>query len=329
MKRLILLNLLILLLSACAKPKATVFLDKSLQEEEMVKFCFTGDMGKDTPHQQSIAQALKFEGCHRIFFLGDLVYPKGIDSLDSEEFTKKFLAYYEPLLQENPNLYINLILGNHDHKGKPEVWKKISEINDRFFFPGYHYMIDYGGLCIAAMDTSLYYYLNDVTEVTQQTRWIQGLQSRLKDCDVKIAVTHHPFKGQGLDPEDDWDGSTGSLKVFLDTYVIGVFDLHIAGHVHVLADDGKDEGTRMLISGAGGEVRGDNKPGYLVLNWQPGNPKRIGYNLKYIDTTLNVVDDSESVQMQEEDVGPESVIAKRFVENNWFRSLWLKIKSFF
>lgn len=59
MTNLIMINLLLLFtLLSCAKPRATVFLDKSLSEEENVKFCFTGDMGKDTPHQQEIADAL-------------------------------------------------------------------------------------------------------------------------------------------------------------------------------------------------------------------------------------------------------------------------------
>lgn len=319
----------ILVLAACAKPKATVFLDKSLMQEEVVKFCFTGDMGKDTPHQQAIADALNRDECHRIFFLGDLVYPKGVTSLQSEEFEKKFLNYYEPLLMEHPDLYISLILGNHDHKGKPDAWKNISKINDRFFFPGYFYMIDYGGLCIVGLDTSFYYYLNSVSEITEQTMWIQNLQSRLKDCDVKVAMTHHPFKGTGYDNEDDWEGAKGALKTFLDTYVIGVFDIHIAGHVHIVQKDGKDEGTHMLISGAGGETRDGNRAGYIVLTWVPSNPKRIGYSIRYVETQTNVVDDDVQKQEAEVETEAEHIIPKRRVEDSLWGTMWKQVKGLF
>lgn len=322
------LLLLLIHCSGCAKPKATVFLDKSLSEEEEVKLCFTGDMGKGDEHQQAIADALEQEQCHRIFFLGDLVYPKGINSIDDEQLQDRFLKFYEPLLDKDPDLYINLVLGNHDHKGDPAAWKKISQKHERFFFPGYWYMIDYGGLCMVALDTSFYYYLSEVSELTEQTRWIQSLQSRLKDCDVKVAMTHHPFKGRGFDSEDDWEGSSGALKMFLDNYVIGVFDVHIAGHVHVVVDDGKDEGTKMLISGAGGETRAGNRAGFVVMRWQPGNPKHLGYAIKYVDTITNVVD--ESIQQQEATEGPEEeIVPRKTVEDSPFKAVKDFIKSLF
>jgi predicted phosphodiesterase len=320
----LLFALFLILLSACAKPRPTIFVDKRLAQEENVKFCFTGDMGTDSTHQQEMAEALMRENCHRLFFLGDLVYPKGIKSVNSMEFIKKFQSYYEPLLLENPQLIIGLVLGNHDHKGDPAAWLNISKIHEGFFFPNYYYMIDYGGLCVVAMDTSFYYYLSNVTEVPQQTSWIQGLQSRLKDCKVKIAMTHHPFKGRGLDAEDDWKGSSGALKLFLDSYVIGVFDIHIAGHVHVVADDGKDEGTRMLISGAGGEVRSDNRPGYIVMNWAPAQGKKISYELKFVDLETQVVQEERDPDYSHQE---EHIIHKHQVEPDLLEVLWNKLKS--
>lgn len=316
--------LVIVFFYGCAEPKGKVYLDKSLREEETVKFCFTGDMGKDTEHQKVLAEALEREDCHRIFFLGDLVYPKGISSIDDPHLENAFLRYYDPLLTRNLDLHISLILGNHDHKGDPAAWKKISQKNDRYFFPNYWYMIDYGGLCMVALDTSFYYYLSEVKELTEQIRFIQGLQKRLKECDVTVALTHHPFKGTGYDSEDDWEGSSGALKVFLDTYVIGVFDIHLAGHVHAVVDDGKDEGTRMLVSGAGGETRAGNQPGYIVLNWQPDNPKRVGYQIRYIDTETTVVDETFAEGRQEEQYEEveSEIVPKRNVEPGLFLRFW-------
>lgn len=317
--RSLILIISVFLFYSCSKPTATVFEDKRLAEEDMIKFCLVGDMGKDTPFQQAIADGLEREECHRIFFLGDLVYPDGISSVNDDQFENKFLKYYEPLVEKNPKLIINLLLGNHDHKSDPSAWLDVSEKHEGFFFPNYYYFIDYGGLCFVALDTSFYYYTSKIVEAAEQATWLFQLQERIKDCDVKVALTHHPLKGRGLDPTDDWDGAEGELKAFLETYIIGKYDLHIAGHVHVLADDGKDEKTRMLISGTGGENRAGTRSGFVVLRWQPSNPKRIGYTLRYIETEPNVF--SETVPQEQQvfdDDNGEYVINKSRVGSSWF-----------
>lgn len=182
---------------------------------------------------------------------------------------------------------------------------------------------------MVALDTSFYYYLSEVSETTEQTRFIQELQKRLKDCDVTVAMTHHPFKGTGYDSEDEWEGSTGALKVFLDTYVAGTFDIQISGYVHVVVDDGKDEGTRMLISGAGGETRAGNPAGFIVLNWQPKNPKRIGYQIRYIDTETTIVDETFVNDRQEQEEGYSEIVPKKHVELNIFMRFWTWMQDMF
>jgi predicted phosphodiesterase len=319
----ILLLLLLPLLQNCGEPKATVFEDNRLSQEEEVKLCFLGDLGRQTEMQEFMAKSLQKENCHRIFFLGDLVYPKGIKSSGDTQLEDKFLKYYRPLVEADPNLYINLILGNHDHQEDPAAWKDVAKENPGFFFPHYYYMIDYGGLCIVALDTSFYYYPRLVAEATAQTSWLNRMQNRIKNCDVKVAATHHPFKGTGYQGSKDWEGSSGALKTFLDTYVVGTFDIHIAGHVHALADDGKDEGTKLLISGTGGENLSDSRAGYVVLTWQPSNPKRVGYTLRRLDTEVVVDDESSTIQEQEADDVVEYMINKRWVEAPW----WARILS--
>jgi predicted phosphodiesterase len=326
MKVLMLFIILLLpLLQSCSKPTGTVYEDTRLAQEEMVKFCLVGDLGRETEHQVAIAEALEREECHRIFFLGDLVYPKGIESVDDPLLQEKFLDYYLPLLDRDPDLVINLILGNHDHKGEPSAWKDLAKRYERFYFPSYFYMIDYGGLCMVGLDTSFYYYTAMVVEAVEQATWLTKLNSRLKDCDVKVAFTHHPLKGGDHSGSKDWNGSSGPLKAFLETYVIGKFDIHISGHVHILADDGKDDGTHLLISGTGGEVLGDGKPGFIVLRWEPSNPKRIGYSLREVDTQVSVI--NEDIQQQQEprpeDVEGEHIIHKDKVEEKtWYERLF-------
>lgn len=316
----------LLFFDACTASKTNVFEDKRLMNEDMVKFCLIGDLGRETDLQQEIADSLDAEKCHRIFFLGDLVYPKGIDSISDPELQNKFLKYYEPLLNNNPELIINLILGNHDHKKDPSAWKSIDKIHEGFFFPNYYYFIDYGGLCFTALDTSFYYYTQKVNEMSLQTVWLMQLNPRIKDCKVNVALSHHPLKGDDLPGSKDWNGAKGPLKGFLETYIIGKFDLHITGHVHILHDDGKDEGTRLLISGTGGEVLGGGKPGYIVLTWEPHNPKKIGYHLKQIDTVPSVEDET-MLQAQEEKEEPEWIIRKDRVEPPLLKRIWNKIRN--
>lgn len=312
----------------CSKPKASVFKDTRLAQEEEVKFCLLGDLGRNTAHQKAMAEALDREDCHRIFFLGDLVYPSGIDSVNDPGLQSKFLDYYLPLLEKNPDLYINLVLGNHDHKGDPAAWRDVAKRHEGFFFPYYYYMIDYGGLCMVAMDTSFYYYTKMVAEAGEQSTWLLKLQPRLKECEVKVALTHHPLKGDSYAGSMDWNGATGGLKAFLEGSVIGKFDLHITGHVHVLVDDGKDEGTRMLISGTGGEILGGGRPGFVILRWEPHNPKRVGYSFRYIDVDVNVFADepADPVKQEQSDEEPEDIINKQGVEEPWFYKTMDKIK---
>jgi predicted phosphodiesterase len=291
-----LLIIMLFMVNACSKPEATVFEDNALSQEEMVKVCLVGDLGRDTPHQREIADALQREKCHRIFFLGDLVYPKGIKSASDPELQDKFLNYYQPLIDNDPNLVINLILGNHDHAGDTEAWLKVAKQNKGFFFPNYYYLVDYSGLCFIALDTSFYYYPELTWQATKQAAWLTRMDSRIKECKVKVGLTHHPLKGDSYSGSKDWKGASGALKAFLETGVIGKMDIHVAGHVHVLADDGKDDGTKMLISGTGGELRGDGPVGYIVLRWDPLNPKRIGYTLRKIDVDVNI---SEDLQAEE------------------------------
>lgn len=320
MRNLLLLILSSLFLYSCGNPNARVFEDMTLAEEELVKICLLGDLGKDTELQGLMAEALGREECHRMFFLGDLVYPSGIKSIEDPELQQKFLNYYQPLLESNPNLRINLLLGNHDHQGSPAAWRKIGEKHERFFFPHYFYMIDYGGLCMVALDSSFYYYESKVKEMAEQTTWLTRMQKRLKKCDVKVALSHHPHKGAKFPA---WKGARGALKGFFELFVIGKFDIHAAGHVHALINDGQDEGTRLLISGTGGEVT-EGKPGYIVLSWNPKNPRAIGYTLREIDIAPNVYEAQEEV-----DLGYAPMIKRSYVEENILTRFWHWIKKIF
>ncbi len=90
----------------------------------------------------------------------------------------------------------------------------------------------------------------------------------------------------------------------------------------------------MLISGTGGENRAGSQSGFVVLRWEPGNPKRIGYSLRVIDTDVNVFNEADGIMKQEaQEEQPqyekdEHVIHKFFVESNWLKQIFYTIKNF-
>jgi hypothetical protein len=141
-------------------------------------------------------------------------------------------------------------------------------------------MVDFGNLCIVAFDTNFFVEKSYAPKAVKQTAWMTNLDKKLKQCDAKIAISHHPYKGNEFPGSKDWEGATGAMKIFFDTFIIGKMDMHIAGHVHALEEDGEDEGTTLLVSGAGGETRADaSTPGFVVVTWEPGNSKKLTYRL--------------------------------------------------
>lgn len=299
-----LMNLIIvalLFLYSCGKTSSYVYKNDLHAGQDTLKFCFVGDLGKDTPAQQDVANALFDEQCDEIYFLGDLVYPSGIKNVNDEELQKKFLNYYEPLFNTASEFRINLVLGNHDYSGNPDAWEDVVKKYPGYFFPNNFYLVDYGGLCILAVDTNYFVKLSLATKAAAMINWLTLQQLNLKNCKAKIAVSHHPFKGGSLpSAKGKWEGSKGALKSFLDTYIIGKMDMHIAGHVHALEDDGVDEGTRMLISGAGGETRNNaSTPGFIIVKWSRSKPKDLIYKIKrtpkpnYTETELQNMEEEE------------------------------------
>lgn len=273
----------ILLLYSCGRPNAHVYQDTTSFSQETLKFCLLGGVGQGSLIQKDVATSLSEEKCDQVYFLGDLISGKKIYSLEDPAFLDNFLSFYQPLLENKKISKINLILGESEYQGDPNIWLTIGEKYEGFFFPNFYYMTNYGGLCIIALDSNLFMNSTLLSEALAQTTWMVKLRDDLKSCKVKVALTHHPYKGEKLpaSKEVNWAGSSGTYKLFLDTYVIGKMQLHVSAHVPSLSDDGIDEQTKLLISGAGGEVKTlSDVPGFVVLSWNADSPHRLSYRLK-------------------------------------------------
>lgn len=242
------------------------------------KFCFVGDMGMGDEVQEKVARALEKENCRSLHFVGDLVYPNGIDSIDDPLLEEHFLKFYR-----NIKAPISLILGNHDHRKNEDAWPMLPKRDPKYVMPDFYYLQNWSGLCLVHLDTNYYKLLKDLFKGLAQSNWLGQQQEYMKDnCTVKVALTHHPYKSRG----PHHFNARGSMKDFLENHIRGKFDYLISGHEHILSDEGEQEGTRLLITGAGGNRTKGEAFGYLVMHVETrdGRVIKSSYSFKKVDT---------------------------------------------
>jgi predicted phosphodiesterase len=255
------LFLFILILSGCAQ-KGHVY--KHISPKEMLKLCFIGDTGTGLPVQEKVTRMLEMEKCNSIHFVGDIIYPKGIMSDSDSGFYKKFFNYYYPLTDKEPYPRLYMVMGNHDHEGSVDAWEEVAKKHEKIIFPSPWYLVKVNDLCLVHLDTDYYTHMWDFSNGRNQVKWLKKVEKRdMKDCVKRIAITHHPYLSSGPKHVE----STGKIKDFLEDNIIGKYDFLIAGHEHILSDEGVVKGTHLLISGAGGKPEKNYPGGFLVLNW--------------------------------------------------------------
>lgn len=256
--------ILLILLSSCSKVNPTY--NHSLQKD-IIKLCMIGDTGVGSKIQKLVAERLKIEGCDTTHFLGDIIYPRGIDSPEDPDFHKKFYDYYKDIGKKY------LIMGNHDHRKSVGVWLELAHKHPDIFFPHPYYLVKINSLCLVHIDTNYYKLFLKFGTGFRQHLWLNQLSDELNDCSKKVVLAHHPYESRG----DHHGPSTGLMRWFHNSNIIGKFDALIAGHEHILSDEGIVDGTRLLISGAGGNPREDEPAGFLVLKWD-SKKKKIAYD---------------------------------------------------
>lgn len=247
--------LLLFILTACSTPKVTY--REKFPKKDMT-YCLLGDSGNGKPSQIAVALALQKENCDHIFILGDVIYPDGIKNPDDPDLQKKFMAIYEPLTKTGNRPSFSLIMGNHDYYGSISAWEEVARKHIWIFYPASYYLQKLNDICFIGLNSNLYLRPWLVTQAFKQMKWLKSLEDDLKDCRYTAALSHHPYfspKGQRL--------AEGFLKHFYEDKILGKVNALITGHDHILADAGEQKGTRLLITGAGGQF--DQKPGYLLM----------------------------------------------------------------
>lgn len=249
---------ILVLLSSCAKDYR---FKKTISDEKM-KLCFIGDTGTKKEVQYKVAALLATEKCHSIHFLGDIIYPHGLTSSLDPQFREKFFDLYGPIANRDHNPRLFMIMGNHDHRRSISHWVELSKKHPEIFFPNAYYLLQLNNnVCLVHLDTDYYKLLANLFTGLAQSKWLDQQRDILKDCKVKVALTHHPYNNSGK----SHGPSSGWVRHFLKDNIIGKFDYLISGHEHHLSDEGIEKGTRLLISGAGGNTEKLKDGGYLVF----------------------------------------------------------------
>ncbi len=253
------------------------------------RICLMGDMGTGYNEQFMVADALFKEDCDQVRMLGDIIYEAGIKNASDKQFITKFYNPYKAFIEASKPIPLYIALGNHDYGGNPAAWFDIAKKYPAIKIPDYYYADSYDDVCIVTFDTNAWF--------DEQTKWMKKIKPELnKTCKLSIAVAHHPYLNAGE------HGDAVEEKSFLDANVIGQFSFYVAGHDHSLQDEGDLKGTRLLVSGAGGNglypfakkpiVFGDDQIyGYVVLDVLR-NEGKLSAHYKFVgvnDTTTKVV----------------------------------------
>ncbi|SVA80412.1 uncharacterized protein METZ01_LOCUS133266 [marine metagenome] len=258
--------------------------NKERQEEV---FCFVGDTGEVTDVQRSVARALESSDCKSVWLTGDIIYPSGISSSKDPEFKEKFLNPFKGVLLKEVPFYFTL--GNHDHKKSPSAYMDIAKSNSLINFPNFYYAESFHDICFIALDTTIFDKLYMYKGRKSQISWLESEKKSLREkCRFSVVVGHHPLFSSGKRKK-----GSPQLSLFLKNHIFGSFDIYVAGHNHVLADEGELEGTLQLISGTGSLPGGSSKedlkgkfnkenPGFLKLSITEKENNLIG-NYEFID----------------------------------------------
>lgn len=211
-----------------------------------------GDMGTGGKGQYAVAASIKASGPILVKTVGDNIYDYPTD----KNFKSNFHNVYAPL-----NIPFEITLGNHDwYNGDPiKFWRLASEKYSWIKWHGNYYATQRGRICEMHLDTELFDNqglrtvgkLKPIKVRDEQEEWIKATLPKLKAvCSIIIGYGHHPYlssgKGHG-DAQGHWEG-------IFRKHLLGKLDIYIAGHEHILSDEGAHGGTRLLISGSGGKI---------------------------------------------------------------------------
>src|SRR3989304_1413347 len=234
-----------------------------------------GDSGTGGEAQLKVADSLRRiceeQNCDAVILLGDVIYDKGVESVDDLQFKTKFEIPYKAI---DAPFYI--ALGNHDHFGCVDCYIQYDSNSPKWEFPNYYYRHSFGSLVdIFVLDTDNF--------SKDQAAWLEQ-ETKKSTAAWKIAVGHHPIYTNSK----QYSKAYPEKKALLSSSVCYNFDLYLSGHTHGLEDLGEICGVRHIVSGGGGgdlyEIIPNQSPfsaesyGLLLLKAQTDSITLFFYN---------------------------------------------------
>ncbi|MEX0798511.1 MAG: metallophosphoesterase [Bacteriovoracaceae bacterium] len=255
------LSFAFIILVSCSKPKVI-----EITVKNPMKLCFFGDGGTGSEAQKEVARLLEHENCQAYFYLGDIIYPKGISSAKDPRMKTLFWEVYRPIFEKSPMF---LMMGNHDYHGNVDAWLDVAKKHPNLHYPAHYYMARINDLCFPVMNTTDF--------KARQLFWFSSLD--FDGCKASVLVGHHPAKSSGKHEKPYFP-----LNLFLD-YALSYGQAYIAGHDHHLSYEGKYQGVDQFVSGAAGQLRAVDKEkavwaksqlGYMTLT-ASGNKAEVAF----------------------------------------------------
>ncbi|CAD5113051.1 DgyrCDS2248 [Dimorphilus gyrociliatus] len=217
-----------------------IFLDvtSSIKDPEALNFIALGDWGTDkvpdeVDYQERVANKMaewaNETGLNFILTLGDNFYPVGANSVDDEQFNRKWRQVY---LNPHPSLRVEwqISLGNHDHyldNGKHQL--EFSKVEPLWKIPKFFYTftkkVGFLEVLFVVVDTESMYFTSNKGEQ------LDFLNTTLANshADWSIVAAHHPIFSTAL--HGNHEDLIDELRPILIEHKV---DFYIFGHDHVL-----------------------------------------------------------------------------------------------
>lgn len=221
-----------------------------------VRFIAVGDAGRNTPEQARVAASIgrlcADRPCDFGLFLGDNLYPRGMESDDDPRMDAVYTDVYGKL-----GLEFKVVLGNHDYGfgelERAERQVRFAARTPTFTLPSRTYTFTSGDAEFFALDTDWVFFHGE----EEQAAWLDGELEHSK-ARWKVVFGHHPYRSNGKHGNagsyEGWSHvpyvSGAALRRLFEDHVLGAADLYVCGHDHNLQVM-RHRGLPLVVSGGG------------------------------------------------------------------------------
>jgi tartrate-resistant acid phosphatase type 5 len=222
------------------------------------QFILMADTGSGEPAQFAVAAAIqshctKTGECQAVFIAGDVIYEAGVKSVTDTQFQTKFELPYAQI-----NLPFFISYGNHDYQGCKECYISYSDESQKWKMPSRYYLQSFG-------DDITFFVIDTENFDTVQQDWLSTALAN-STAKHKLVVGHQPIETFEMTKvEETWQGKDELKKIICTSA-----EMYIAGHAHILEDNGGIGAcpVRQLVVGGGGasirELASKSDGGFLA-----------------------------------------------------------------